>query len=233
MNLLINRGTPIVFNNAMPRYSGSTELKNVPMPGLYTESKSSSLVLNISKAIPKPITNITIENEGIDIEVTPMLEKYNLQELRTILTDKKRLDEMYNNLGTVKKQKDKLENYAEIIRNKTITIIDKKNKLKEDVNKYNSSKAEYSNTKKEFDESLKKYETAKEKLKSSTGPKSILIKSMKNVEVNAQSIKNKYKQKLSANPSKVETEIDNFIKEYCGCQRTYNYYDILSESLDK
>jgi hypothetical protein len=205
---------------------------------------SSSVVQKEAPVLPmKPVTQIIIENESINEELDNFLKNKNVDELKLLLSEEAKSNELYFNLATVNKQHKKLQDYLEVLRRKSLEVFDMRSLLEESIKSYERLKTEYSSVKRTIEQEVVNLEKFKSDYIEKSGIKSLLNSKMSKADIQAQVFRKNLKQALKDKTKNVAKDkipvaeidkcVEDFIKDYRKCITEYNYCNVLLESLSK
>eukprot|EP00826_Nyctotherus_ovalis_P037667 TRINITY_DN3455_c0_g1_i3.p1 TRINITY_DN3455_c0_g1~~TRINITY_DN3455_c0_g1_i3.p1 ORF type:complete len:312 (+),score=101.51 TRINITY_DN3455_c0_g1_i3:24-938(+) len=188
----------------------------------------------------KPVKQVIIENESINEELNSFLAVRSVEELKLLLEDGEKNEELYNNLAVVKKQQKKLQDYIEVLRMKSLEVLDLRNLLEESARKYERTKAELSSAKKAMCQEVVNLEKCRGEYSEKTGIKSLLNTKMTKIDIQAQTFRKELKQALSKNDGaekvaveEIESQVEEFVKKYSKSMEEYHLCNIYSENIPK
>ncbi len=132
-------------------------------------------------------------------------------------------------LHCLEEPKKKLQAYMDLIRQKSISMIELRNSLKVEAEVYDSKVAEYEELRKALSDMLEKIEKKKSAM---GGVQTLLHSKMKKADSEAQYLKNEFKKRANVEGAeKMKGEFDEFVRNYVKLMRTYYRCETLLNNL--
>ncbi len=220
-------------------------------PNVMTWKNSGSAPTSIPASVSAPAatappvksaTQVTIEEPNIAEAVEEKFKDMSADELRSLLSNRAKLDEMYYcivmgkridfsiGMKPVQEMCGKLKEYTNMLRNKALKSAEKKQELKKNAEAYDKELAEYTKAKEALNEVAAK--VSQKKSADSSGLPMLVQEHMKVVDAGAQSVRSEFKKKRESASAPAQTsDVEDFIKKYRTCLNEYYRCDILLNNL--